>query len=232
MASRQGPHQDRRPSQGHLPPSHRKACPVPSSGRARGLSSGGPPTLPTSRGRRSGTTWRRASQHVSLRRSPREERLALKSSSPRLPKSFKKQEPCAATAAHLAQLPIQARMAGYASASTFQGSIGPHLRSFSGLRAWDAARVRLTARFARPLPCRAWCPPSSATCGASWRLRRPDITQSWWRWRWPSGSRQDPQSLPRLRAPVAREEQFLHRVPSAAPTLLRQQNQMTFSKFI
>ena len=33
-----------RPSKGRHPPSHRKARPVPSSGRARGLSAGGPQT--------------------------------------------------------------------------------------------------------------------------------------------------------------------------------------------
>src|SRR4051812_42375145 len=38
----------------HLP-SHRKARPAPSSGKTRGLSPGGPPSLPGSRGRRSGT---------------------------------------------------------------------------------------------------------------------------------------------------------------------------------
>ena len=67
MATRQEPHQDQCPSQGRLPPSHRKARPAPSSDRARGLSSGGPQTLPTSRGRRLGTTWKRASQHMFLR---------------------------------------------------------------------------------------------------------------------------------------------------------------------
>ena len=41
-----------------------------------------------------------------------------------------------------------------------------------------------------------------------------------------------PQSLPRLRALMAREEQPLRRVPSAAPTSLHQQNQVTFSKFV
>ena len=39
----------------------------------------------------------------------------------------------------------------------------------------------------------------------------------------------EPQSLPRLRAPVAREERSLCHVPSAAPTSLHQQNQVTFS---
>lgn len=55
---------------GHLRPLHRKARVAPSSGWARGLSSRGPRTWPTSRGRRSGTTWRHASRHVSLRRTP------------------------------------------------------------------------------------------------------------------------------------------------------------------
>ena len=48
MVTRQEPRQDQRPSQGRLPPSHRKARPTPSPGRARGLSSGGPQNLPTS----------------------------------------------------------------------------------------------------------------------------------------------------------------------------------------
>ena len=38
------PPQDLRPQMGRLPPSHRKARPAPSSGWARGLSSGGPQT--------------------------------------------------------------------------------------------------------------------------------------------------------------------------------------------
>ena len=42
----------------------------------------------------------------------------------------------------------------------------------------------------------------------------------------------EPQSLPRLRAPAAHEESFLQRTPSAAPTLLRLQNQVTFSKLV
>ena len=42
----------------------------------------------------------------------------------------------------------------------------------------------------------------------------------------------EPQSLPRLRAPVAREESFLQRTPSAAPTLLHLQNQVTSSKLV
>ena len=226
------PHQDRGPCLGSLPLSHRKAHPAPSLGRARGLSSGGPQTLPTSRGRRLGTTWRRASRHVSLRRTQGEERPPLRSSSPGPLRNCKTQGPCAATAAHQAQLPIQARMPGCASASTSQGSTGPRLRSSSGLRAWDAARAHLTAMFACLLACRAWRPPISATCGAPWRLRRPGTAPSWRRWRRSSRNHLDPQSLPRLREPVAREEQPLHHASSAAPTFLQQQNQLTFSKFI
>ena len=172
------PHQDQRPRLGRLPPLHRKARPAPFSGRARGLSSGGPPTLPRSRGRRSGTTWRRALRHVSLRRTQGEERPPLRSSSPRPLRNYKTQGPCVAIAAHQAQLPIQARMSGYASASTSQGSTEPHLRSTSGLRAWDAARVHRTATFACPLACRACRPPTRATCGVSWQLRRPGTTPS------------------------------------------------------
>ena len=121
---------------------------------------------------------------------------------------------------------------GPASASISQGATGPHLRSSSGLRAWDVARAHHTSMFACHSACRVWQPPSSATCGASWRLIRPGITQSWQRWRRSSRNRLDPQSLPRLRAPVAREEQPLHPASSAASTPLQQQNQVTSSKFI
>lgn len=119
---------------------------------------------------------------------------------------LKDARPCAAIAAHLARLPIQARMAGCASALTSQGSTGPHLRSSFGLRAWDVARAHFTATFTCHPACRAWHPPSNATYGVSWRVRRPGITQSWRRWRRSSRYRPDPQSLPRLRASVAREE--------------------------
>ena len=118
------PCQDRRPRLGRLPPSHRKAHPAPYSGRASGLSSGGPQTFPKSRGRRSGTTWRHALQHVSLRKSQGVESPTLRSSSPR-PLRSSSPRPCAATTAHEAQLPIQAKMAGCASALTSQGSTGP-----------------------------------------------------------------------------------------------------------
>ena len=185
-----------------------------------------------SRGRRSGTTWRRVSRHVSLRRTPGKERLALRSSSPRYLRSFRKQEQYAATAAHLALLPTQARVVSCASASTSQGSTGPHLRSASGLRVLAGVRVHLTAMFACRLACRAWQPPSSAIYGASWRPRRPGITRSWRRWRRSSGGHLSLQSLPRLRVLAAHEERLLQRAPSATPTLLRQQNQVTFSKFI
>ena len=50
---------------GNLLPSHRKAHLASSSGRARGLSPGGPPTWLRSRGRRLGTTWRRVLKHAS-----------------------------------------------------------------------------------------------------------------------------------------------------------------------
>ena len=108
------------------------------------------------------------------------------------------QEPCAATAAHLAQLPIQARMVGWASASTSQSSIGPHLKSASGLHVLAGVRARLTAMFACRSACRAWLPPSSAICGASWQGRRPGIMRSWRRWRWLSETHLCPRSLPRL----------------------------------
>ena len=232
MASHQEPHQDRHPLQGCLPPPHRKARPAPSSGKARGLSSGGPQTLPTSRGRRLGTTWKRASWHTFLRRAQGKEHPPLRSSSRRPLRNCKKQEPCAATAAHKAQLSIQARMPGCVSASTSQGSTGPHLRSASGLRVWAAARACHTATFACPSACRAWRRPISATCGKSWRLRRPGSTPSWRRWRRSSGNLPSLQSLTRLRVPVAHEESFLQRTASAAPTLLRLQNQVTSSKLV
>ena len=180
--------------------------------------------MPTSRGRRSGTNCRRASRHVSLRRIQGKERPPLRSSSPRPPRNCKTQGPCTATPAHKAQLPIQARMPGCASASTFQGSTGPLLRSFSGLRVWDTARAHHTATFACPSACRACRQPISTTCGVSWRLRRPGTTLCRRRWRWSSRNHLDPQSLPRLRAPVAREEQPLRCAPSATPTLLHQHN--------
>ena len=47
QAPPEAPCQDLRPSKGCLPPLHRKAHPTPSSGRARGLSSRGTRTLPT-----------------------------------------------------------------------------------------------------------------------------------------------------------------------------------------
>ena len=43
----------------------------------------------------------------------------------------------------------------------------------------------------------------------------------WRRWRRPSGNLLSPQSLPRLRVPVAHEESFLRRVASASLALLR-----------
>ena len=72
----------------------------------------------TSQGRRSGTTWRRASQHDFLKKTPVEERPMLRSSSPRPSRNCKKQEPCMPMVAHKAQLRILARMLGCVSAST------------------------------------------------------------------------------------------------------------------
>ena len=83
LASHEVSHQDQRPCKGRLLPPHRKVRPAPSSGRARGISSGGPQTLPKSRGRCSGTTWRRASRHVSLRKSQGVKSPTLRNSSPR-----------------------------------------------------------------------------------------------------------------------------------------------------
>ncbi len=95
----------------------------------------------------------------------------------------KTQGPCAATAAREARLPIQARMLGCASASTSPGSTGPHLRSASGHRVRAAARAHHIATSACPSACRAWRRPISATCGESWRLKRPGTMLSWRRWR-------------------------------------------------
>ena len=178
LAFRVVPHQDQRSCLGRFLPSHRKARPVPFSGRAQGLSSGGPLTLPTSRRWRFGTIWRRASWHVSLRRTHGKERPALRSSSPRPLRSFRKQERFAATAAHLALLPTQVRVESCVSVSTYEGSTEPHLRSASGLRAWDAARVRHTATFACLSACQTRLPPTSVTYRAFWRLRRSGITLS------------------------------------------------------
>ena len=92
LTSSEAPLQDLRPCKGRLPPSHRKARPAPSSGKARWLSPGGPQTLPRSRGRRSGTTRRRASRHVSLKKAWGKEGPTPRSSSPRPLRSFKNQE--------------------------------------------------------------------------------------------------------------------------------------------
>ena len=99
MASRQGPYQDQRPSQGHLPPSHRKARPAPSSGRAQGLFLGELLTLPRSRGGRSGTTWRGTSRHISFKKVQGKEDQTLRSSSQETPRSYRSRESCAAAAA-------------------------------------------------------------------------------------------------------------------------------------
>ena len=164
------PRQDQRPHLGRLPLSHRKTRPAPSSGRAQGLSSGGPQTLPTSRGRRLGTTWRRVSRHVSLRRTQGKECPPLRSSSPRPHRNCNTQEPGAATAAHRAQLTTQARVLSYAPASRSQGLTGPHLRNASIHRARVAMRAHHTASFAIHSACRVWHRPISAMCGKSRRL--------------------------------------------------------------
>ena len=84
--------QDPRPFKGRLLLSHRKARPTPPSSKARGLSPGGPSTLPRSRGRRSGTTWRRATKRVSLRKEQGKEGQTLRSSSARSFGSCRSQE--------------------------------------------------------------------------------------------------------------------------------------------
>ena len=84
--------QDPRPFKGHLLLSHRNTRPTPSSGKARGLSPGGPSTLPRSRGRRSGTTWRCASKHVSLGKEQGKEGQTRGSSSARSFRSCRSKE--------------------------------------------------------------------------------------------------------------------------------------------
>ena len=98
--------------------------------------------------------------------------------------------------------------------------------------AWGVARVRHTATFACHSACRTWLSPTSAICGAFWQLRRPGTMRSWRRWRWSSRNRLDPQSLPRLRAPVACEGRSLHRAPAATPTPPLQRYQVTSFEFI
>ena len=90
--------QDLRPIRERHPLLHRKARPAPSSGRAWGLFLGEPPTLPRSRGRRSGTTWRGASRHVSLRKVQEKENQTLWSSSQETPRSYRNRESCAEAA--------------------------------------------------------------------------------------------------------------------------------------
>ena len=97
-----GAHPDMHPSKGRHPPSHREARPAPSSGKAWGLSPGGPQTLPRSRGRHSGTTWRRALRHVSLKKAWGKEGPTLRSSSPRPLRSCRNQESYASIATYLA----------------------------------------------------------------------------------------------------------------------------------
>ena len=92
-------HQDSRPIRERHTLTHRKACPAPSLGRARGLFLGEPPTLPRSRGRRSGTTWRGASRQVSLRKVQGKVDQTLRSSSQESPRSYRSRESCAAAVA-------------------------------------------------------------------------------------------------------------------------------------
>ena len=123
-------------------------------------------------------------------------------------------------------------MVGCTSALTCQGSTEPRLRSASGLRAWDVARVCRTATFVCLSACRTRLLLTSAICGAFWRLRRRGIMRSWRRWRWSSRNRLDPQSLPRLRAPVAHEGRPVHCALSATPTTPLQWYQVTSFEFI
>ena len=59
--------------------------------------------------------------------------------------------------------PIQARMVGCASASTYRGSTEPHLKSASGPREWGTAKVHPTATFACLTACRTRLPRTSAS---------------------------------------------------------------------
>ena len=60
-------------------------------------------------------------------------------------------------------LPIQARMVGCASASTYQGSTESPLWSASGPREWGTAEVHPTATFACLMACRARLQRASAS---------------------------------------------------------------------
>lgn len=126
--------QDLCPIRERRPLMHRKARPAPSSGKARGLSLEEPPTLPRSRGRRSGTTWRGAFKHASLMKAQVRGDQTLRSSLQGTPMSYKSPESCAAAAAYLPWPHIQARMEDCASASTYQGSTEPRPSSAYGLR--------------------------------------------------------------------------------------------------
>ena len=66
-------------------------------------------------------------------------------------------------AAYQLWLPIQARMVGYASTSTYQGSIESPLWSASGPREWGAAEALPTATFACLTACRTRLPRTSAS---------------------------------------------------------------------
>ena len=63
----------------------------------------------------------------------------------------------------LAVAPIQARMVGCVSASTYQGSIESPLWSASGPREWGAAKVHPIATFACLTACRTRLPRTSAS---------------------------------------------------------------------
>ena len=171
-------------------------------------------------------------QDTFLRRAQGKECPPLRSSSPRPLRNYEEQEPCATTAAHEAQLRTLARMLGCVSASTSQGSTGPHLRSASGHRVWAAARAHHTATFACPSACRTWRQPINTTCGVSWRLRRPGTTPSWRKWRQSSGNLPSLQSLSRPLGLGAREDWLTQPTESATPTPLRpQRHQVTSFRF-
>ena len=85
-------HQDLCPLRERHPLSHRKARLAPSSSKAQGLPPGGPPTSLRSRGRRLGTTWRRVSKHVSLKKEKGKEGQTLGSSSARPFRNYRSQE--------------------------------------------------------------------------------------------------------------------------------------------
>ena len=123
-------------------------------------------------------------------------------------------------------------MVGCASASTYQDSTEPPLRSASSPHVWDTVKVHPTTMFACLMACRTRLPRISASRGPSWGLKRSGVPQPWQRWRWPARSRQRLRSLPRPLGLGAREDRLPQPTESATPTFLRpQHHQVTSFKF-